>query len=429
MSEIQENKVDEAPKSGILVRLFRFFEMALIGLLLLVILLYLALQSSWAQNYLIQKTTAYLSTELATKVSLDRIDLQLFDQVQFEGLYVEDQKGDTLIYARHLNAALRTNLLSLLVSKLEFDEITLRDAQVNISRRAGERENNAQFIIDYFSPKQKKKKTSSPFYLYIKNCSVKDLAFTFTDEVIGQDIRGVLPTFELRINAFDSKEKFVDIPYIETTGLTCRIIETIKHPLPIDSTGVVQVEKATMQVDSLAKPFRFLIGEVALINSAISYDNFQKSKESEPGRETMDFNHLGLSDLSIILRDLSGDDQSGLLGVLQEISGKEKCGFALNKLSADTIRLAPNQIALEQMLLTTPNTSLGSMFRMSFEDFGAFKHFTDDVQMQLKLDPNQYLGLRDLMYFSDGIKTIVSLSKMLPKRPVFKGVSREKSTH
>ena len=130
--------------------------MALIGILLFFIIAYIALQSSWVQNKVVESVTSFLSSELNTEVHLDRVELSLFDEVSFEGLFVRDLKGDTLIYADRINAGLRNNILTLFWSRLEFDDILVRGATVHITRKEGEPSNNLQFILDYLVRQNRK---------------------------------------------------------------------------------------------------------------------------------------------------------------------------------------------------------------------------------------------------------------------------------
>ena len=67
-----------------------------------------------------------------------------------------DLNGDTLLYAGQLTAGLNSNIFTLFRNKLEFNEITLDKARINIRRPEGQADNNLQFILDYFSSPQPK---------------------------------------------------------------------------------------------------------------------------------------------------------------------------------------------------------------------------------------------------------------------------------
>ncbi|MFT5166816.1 MAG: autotransporter translocation and assembly factor TamB, partial [Saprospiraceae bacterium] len=93
-----------------LKRTFGFLRWLVYTLLFLILLSWVLLQFPAVQNYLIQKITTYLSTELNTEVYIKRIDIDFFDKLVLEEFYLEDQQGDTLLYSKELKVDFKTNL-------------------------------------------------------------------------------------------------------------------------------------------------------------------------------------------------------------------------------------------------------------------------------------------------------------------------------
>jgi TamB, inner membrane protein subunit of TAM complex len=373
--------------------------MIVIGLLLLLVLGYLVLQSPWIQNRLIQSILSSAATDLQTEIKLKRVDLSLFDQVSLEGFLIRDLKGDTLLSVAHLNAGLQSNILTLAWKKLEIDHVNLRGVRINVQRLAGEEQNNAHFVLNYLDPPKppSPNKPRSDFFLHLKNASIKDVRFNLVDEVIGQDISGNLNQLEVRINLYNKKEQFLDLAYIETSGLDLDFSETERHPLP---EKVHPVHAAPSDTSIKKPPFHFRLGELSLEHNHFWYNNKKKSPKADPTRETVDFDHLDLDRLNLYIRDIVGNSDEGLRGVLKEISAREYSGFELSMLSADTLRVTGNSFSLDNMRLRTPNTDLGNQFRMDFDGLDALKNFTDEVKMSLTIAPNKHIGLRDIQYFS-----------------------------
>ncbi len=76
-------------------------------ILLLIILplsLSLLLDLPSVQNFAIDQATRLASERLGTVVSIDRVDVGLFNRVYAKGVYVEDFQGDTLLYVKRLRA-------------------------------------------------------------------------------------------------------------------------------------------------------------------------------------------------------------------------------------------------------------------------------------------------------------------------------------
>ncbi|MBK9337060.1 MAG: hypothetical protein IPM98_10930 [Lewinellaceae bacterium] len=143
-----------------LQRAWRRIENIAFGVVATLIFLYFVLQSPAFQNWLVGKITTYLSEELETTVSIQHVDISFFDNLVLEGLFIADQRGDTLLYAERFKAGLNSNIFSLFRDRLEFNEISLTRARINIRRLVGDDNNNLQFLLDYFSsaePKPDKK--------------------------------------------------------------------------------------------------------------------------------------------------------------------------------------------------------------------------------------------------------------------------------
>ena len=58
------------------------------------------------QNFVVDKAADFASDRLGTRVSIDRIDLDLFSKVRVRGFYVEDYEQDTLLYVGDVRARL-----------------------------------------------------------------------------------------------------------------------------------------------------------------------------------------------------------------------------------------------------------------------------------------------------------------------------------
>ena len=71
-------------------------------LLLLVFVFVFAIRNSQVQSYFAEKATAYLSTELKTKISIEKVDIVLFKHVDLKNVFIQDLQGDTLVNLAHL---------------------------------------------------------------------------------------------------------------------------------------------------------------------------------------------------------------------------------------------------------------------------------------------------------------------------------------
>lgn len=123
----------------------------LIGLLLLPIFLVgfavVLLYVPPVQDAVRARAVQVLSERMGTRVELDRLHLRFPLGVSLKGLYVEDQRGDTLLHARELRT--RAGLRKLLRGELLLDPIDLRGTRATLIQRA-DSSFNFDFIVNAF---------------------------------------------------------------------------------------------------------------------------------------------------------------------------------------------------------------------------------------------------------------------------------------
>jgi hypothetical protein len=117
-------------------------------LFLLLVSLIVAVRIPAVQNAIVQKVTTYLEDRIGTEVSIGRIMIVFPKRLLIEDLYLEDQKGDTLVYAHELevNAA----LLAIAKRKITLSNIRLNTGRVFISRHSNDSSFNYSYIVEAF---------------------------------------------------------------------------------------------------------------------------------------------------------------------------------------------------------------------------------------------------------------------------------------
>ncbi len=94
----KEKTVQKKTTHRWLRRLARVF----LALLIFFILVILFIRSPWGQGIIVDKVTSYVSGKTKTKVEIDRLFITFSGNVFLDGLYLEDEKGDTLVYSKSL---------------------------------------------------------------------------------------------------------------------------------------------------------------------------------------------------------------------------------------------------------------------------------------------------------------------------------------
>ncbi len=145
-----EEKPEHTPrKKSLIRRILKVIIWFFIGVILFNLLLYILLSIPAIQNKLVGYAIDKLKERLKTEVSIDEIQLRLFDHLWVNGLYIEDLQKDTLLYAKELDVHL--NPLQLLNDKLQINSISLDDFVINVNKKDSLSDYNFQFIIDAFA--------------------------------------------------------------------------------------------------------------------------------------------------------------------------------------------------------------------------------------------------------------------------------------
>ncbi|NCU04623.1 MAG: hypothetical protein GXC73_11610, partial [Chitinophagaceae bacterium] len=75
----------------------------IIAILLLLIAVWLLIQTTPVQNWMTKKAANWLAGELKTEVSVKHVNFSLFNKVLVEGVLVKDRSKDTLAYIGRLS--------------------------------------------------------------------------------------------------------------------------------------------------------------------------------------------------------------------------------------------------------------------------------------------------------------------------------------
>lgn len=157
------------------LKILAWFFGILFGLL---IIAYFLLQLPAVQTYVAQKAANWLSNKIGAKVEIEGVDIQFFDTAILEGIYVEDKKKDTLLYAKRLYVGITD--FSTSESWVNLSKITLSNARIGLRKYPDENGLNFQFIVDAFKSDKKTTTKSKPFDLKCGALNLVNSKFSYT---------------------------------------------------------------------------------------------------------------------------------------------------------------------------------------------------------------------------------------------------------
>lgn len=215
-------------------RLLKIFARIILGILLLLFLLILFIRSPWGQDIIVTKAVSFLSDKTKTKVEVEKLFITFSGDIQLNGLYLEDTKGDTLIYSKKLQA--NVPLWSMIRGNgIGVDALDWEGVRANIIRKDTVQGFNFQFIIDAFATEKTNNvevdSTAAPLNIILGNLRFKDFDVVYNDSVAGIDsrfkigkLRAKMDKTDLetmdfkasRLELADSHIKFIQTPVSDT---------------------------------------------------------------------------------------------------------------------------------------------------------------------------------------------------------------------
>ncbi|MBU2904023.1 translocation/assembly module TamB domain-containing protein [Arenibacter algicola] len=186
---------------------YRFFRRAakvVLVLSLLFIVLVLIIRSPWAQNFIVNKATNYISSRTNTKVEIDQLFITFSGNAFLEGLYLEDKKGDTLLYTKSLeaNIPLRTLLFQ---NELNLKSLKWEGLRAQIERKSDSEKFNYQFLIDALATEDtiSQQSNTAPMKVKIGTLDFSDFKISYNDRVSGLEAKLDMGTLYLNANKTD----------------------------------------------------------------------------------------------------------------------------------------------------------------------------------------------------------------------------------
>lgn len=138
----------------------------------------------FVQNEIATTATQELSRRLGVPVKIERVDIEWFNRLVLEGLYLEDQQGKVLFKANHVAAGF--DILPLLNGQLIFNTVRLFGPQVHLSRKTAADPLNLKFVIDAFASKDTLPKKKLDIDLRFNTVLIRQGHFSYDVEEVPQ---------------------------------------------------------------------------------------------------------------------------------------------------------------------------------------------------------------------------------------------------
>ncbi len=309
-------------------------------LILLVLILLIAIQIPFVQNFAKDQAVSYLQDKIKTKVSIDRLQISFPNNIRLENIYLEQQNGDTLFFGKKI--LLDISLFEILNNKIEINNIELLDLVANLSKNENSRF-NFDYIIDAFASDQPKDTLAQSMIVSLNTIKLDSVFVRYNDLNAKNKSLFKLTHFDTKIENFDLEQFAFDVPKINLDGLSYHFHQD-------EIPGFVEEIIEEVKENSQEKYPKLNINEVNLSNISINYqDHNQKI-----------FTDNSLGNLNILIEKIDLEKQAVVLGKinLSELNSEINFGKKLQKKTEDnTEKIQPNdwKVSIEDIVFQDIN--------------------------------------------------------------------------
>jgi translocation and assembly module TamB len=401
-----------------------------------------AVHIPFVQNYIADRAVSMLAGDLGTHIEIDRFRFSLTGSAEIGGLYIEDQRGDTLWYSGLI--AVRFRVLPLLTRRIDVDSILLENAVANIHRAYGDEAFNFDFPAAAVSDDDKAsenlteaaERDTSPWRVSLRSVELNGVRAAFADEAGGMEAEAWLDRFSLEMREMDLQAMEFGIASADMRGFGGRVVLSADPPpresepaepaqvtITADSIRLMSTsigyhntssgESADIDFDAFnltdvayaSEGNVFSIASLAAVNAAIRVADDNHSASVPGGFNTA---NVDIYDLNAGIRDVRMAGMQGGLAV-EHFSFSERGGFRLRGLALDAA-VGEYEAYVRGLTMLTDYSEISGSFSVRYPSFDTLRTDPGLAEIDLSLDES-FLGLGDVLYISPDLARYITADR------------------
>ncbi len=418
------------------------------------------------KNLLREKIGSYLHSKLNTNFSIVSIDFHLPNDFELTKVYVEDQHGDSLLYAEKIS--IRIALFKLISGETDIKRIGLKNTSLTLRRQTYDSLYNYQFILDAFAGKKTKTiSDTSVTAIRLQRIQLDHVNIHLLDSFGGSNLHASLDTFDASINTFQPDKLQFDANTIIAYGirfnrLTYRtsnsktssapsenqlIVTAGKidiHNLLVDiqdqisglqyannihdaafSKAILDLKKEDIRMDKFSlnrSDIRMTlpvpekkdipdsssasVGWKLSANTLVLNENtFSMDRALPYQNEGFDPNHIALTSFTLHANDVNYTPDS-MRALITHLHANDRSGFSIDTLHAN-IRYNQREIIADELFAKTPQSLIKNVIRLQVDDTKALTLHPEHSVIEVEL-------VQSTLAFNDLTMLFPSLKKSFP---------------
>jgi len=363
----------------------RFILWLLVGYVVLLLIIIVLLQISVIQSNIIQYATSFVSGKTHTKVSIKKIKISFPKSLVIEGLYLEDTKKDTLLYAGKVvvNLAFR----DLFNQQIHISSFNLEDVVLHLNTSKTDSLFNYNFLIAAFSDTTKldvkKPVTKSKWTFGLDNVTLKNIHLQYFDNYGGTIVTAVLYKLAVTIDKLDLEKSQYAINDLFVEGLNTSVLiqegksqsDTSKTLLPFVTIQKVHILKMNFRYnDSIAHQSAIIAcTELGLKNTLVDLQN-QK---------------FSLQDFYLIKSNF-------------QVNTINENIFSIDSLRTD-FKMDKHSISAKKLKIKTSNSAIDADVAIGFSSLQSLQDSLQSMGLNVTLR-NASIKNSDILYFNPALR-------------------------
>jgi len=333
--------------------------------------------------------TSRFSKELQTKISIKRIRVNLWNlnRMNLEGVLVEDQKQDTLLYAGVFQV--RITDWFIFKDKAELKYIGLEDAVINLNRRDSVW--NYNFLQKYFASSDTSAKKSAGISFDLKQVVLKNVSFYKRDEWIGSDMTVRIGGLNMDANQLTITDRTIDVSQLNLTDPYFALFEYEGRRGPKPSSP------AAKKAAAASEPWIVKFGNVSIHNG-----RFKNDRDSlHTSLAYFDGQHVDFSKINGQFRNIgwSNDTITGNI----DFSALERSGLQVKSMKAKTT-IHPQAMIFDELYLETNRSIIRDHYSMHYDKLSDMSDYLHKVTMQANFNEST-ISSDDIAFFAPSLKS------------------------
>ncbi len=320
-----------------------------------------------------------VSMTVGTPIKAQDLDIDFFEEISLNQIYIEGANGDTLVYAESLH--IDFSLVSLFDKKVFVDNVRLSGARIFLNDENGDP--NYQNILDHLN----KDKSNA------ESTSSEPSSWTFgLDDIILDNtyinMRGETSDMEVDIQYLEADlssfpETFDSLSFnqIVSNGLKFSLIEKSASLNPSGKTVFPSL------------PIFISVVDLKLDDASIIYE-----KEHVRRRDSgFDANHIDITEVNLSVSNLEWGSE--ISGEISRLNLKDKSGTEIQSLTT-TLYASDTKLNLEALSVSTPTSQLDLSLKSEYSSFDELINNISQQRITASIQKGE-ISKKDIIRFID----------------------------